>query len=320
MADDGSAGTGFEEEEEIENPLGQYEGGRNARQQRHGTGRALHANGDYYEGCYSKNLRYGKGLYVFDKRNGARYDGEYRFGLRSGMGTFYYPDGSRYEGEWKKNTQHGCGIYYYINGDTYSGAWFKGKRHGIGTYTYATLGVKLTCAWDADEITGGGRLEYPMSGVSFHGFFENNRPLGKGVFVFPRLNCMQLGIYSSPPRDLEAEEIQAETSGEGDEEKPRQEGPPSQWFAKDVVEYDESLMPPLPKTRILPDSPDIESVQSAILLSENSEQEEGAWSEGREELGEEEDLVSSAGELHIGDQIEVMSSPSMHENMNAPPN
>ncbi|XP_008480984.1 uncharacterized protein LOC103517719 [Diaphorina citri] len=150
-----------------------------------------------------------------------------------------------------------------------------------------------------------------MSGVSFHGFFENNRPLGKGVFVFPRLNCMQLGIYSSPPPDLEAEEIQAETSGEGDEEKPRKEGPPSQWFAKDVVEYDESLMPPLPKTRILPDSPDIESVQSAILLSENSEQEEGAWSEGREELGEEEDLVSALI-MHQAEICSSMRSNSFH--------
>lgn len=298
-----------EEEEENEFPLGQYEGERDSQNRRSGTGRMLFTNGDYYEGCYHKNLRHGKGVYVFTSRNGARYNGEFRFGLKSGQGTFYYPDGTRYEGEWKRNNPHGCGTYYYVNGDTYTGAWFKGQRHGIGTYTYTALGVKTICVWDKNEIAGGGRIEYPMSGVSYHGFFEKHRPVGKGVFVFPRLTCMMLGVYehSTPASTLGEEEGVEELEEETSE--PVALEAPSIWFAKDIVAYDESLMPPLPEPRHLPDTPDLESVQSANLVSENSDEEAGAWSE-REELSEEEQL--SIADNFIKREMDILSSGSQN--------
>ncbi|KAL1458442.1 hypothetical protein WDU94_008596 [Cyamophila willieti] len=252
----GSAGTGGGEEQEPENPLGLYEGGRNAHNQRHGTGRALLPSGDYYEGCYNRNLRHGKGLYVFANRNGARYEGEYRFGLRSGQGVFYYPDGTKYEGEWKKNLRHGFGTYYYLNGDTYTGAWFKSKRQGIGTYLYSELGVKVTCAWSKDEIAGGGKIEYPMGGVAFHGSFDKHRPVGRGVFAFPRLSCMQLGVYERKPIEHPPEEepidMGSQNLSEADYDKPIPVVPPSEWWARDVVEYDGSLMPPPPEEEANP--------------------------------------------------------------------
>lgn len=73
-------------------------------------------------------------MYCF--RNGARYEGEWRKGLKHGFGTFCYPDATKYVGQWRKDNKHGHGIYYYLNGDVYEGAWYKGWRHGLGTYSY----------------------------------------------------------------------------------------------------------------------------------------------------------------------------------------
>lgn len=73
-----------------------YEGERNEKGERHGSGKALLPNGDMYVGEYRDGLRHGKGVYVF--KNGARYNGEWRRGYKYGQGTFWYPDGTRYEG------------------------------------------------------------------------------------------------------------------------------------------------------------------------------------------------------------------------------
>lgn len=87
----------------ILNFLQEYEGERNDKCERHGLGRALLPNKDYYEGRYFKGIRQGMGLYVF--KNGARYSGHYHKGLKDGIGTFYYPDGAKYEGI---STVHKC--------------------------------------------------------------------------------------------------------------------------------------------------------------------------------------------------------------------
>uniref|UniRef100_A0A8D9BI17 Radial spoke head 1 homolog n=1 Tax=Cacopsylla melanoneura TaxID=428564 RepID=A0A8D9BI17_9HEMI len=311
----GSAGTGGVDEQEPENPLGLYEGGRNTHNQRHGTGRTLLPSGDYYEGCYNRNLRHGKGLYVFANRNGARYEGEYRFGLRSGQGVFYYPDGTKYEGEWKKNLRHGFGTYFYLNGDTYTGAWFKSKRQGIGTYTYTELGIKTTCAWANNEIAGGGKIEYPVGGVTFHGSFDKHRPVGRGLFAFPLLNCMQLGVYERKPIEQPPEEeppfdMGSQNLSEADFDKPLPGLPPSEWWARDVVEYDGNLMPPPPVTKVLPDTPDTASIQSASLLTHHSEQDE-CWEGEGEMLEEEEEALPSWVEENQIEEMERLSNLSI---------
>ncbi|VVC95618.1 unnamed protein product [Leptidea sinapis] len=52
--------------------IGIYVGGRNAAGDRHGEGWAILPNKDFYQGCYCRGMRSGKGLYVF--KNGARYE------------------------------------------------------------------------------------------------------------------------------------------------------------------------------------------------------------------------------------------------------
>ena len=80
--------------------------------------------------------------------------------MKSGEGTFYYPDGSKYEGrkkkkykyhllfiippgQWMNDLHHGAGRYTYANGDTYEGNWENDLRNGLGTYTYNQTGVQV---------------------------------------------------------------------------------------------------------------------------------------------------------------------------------
>ena len=51
-----------------------YEGDRNEKNERHGTGKAKLPNGDTYEGQYQNGKRFGTGTYRF--ANGARYIGK----------------------------------------------------------------------------------------------------------------------------------------------------------------------------------------------------------------------------------------------------
>jgi radial spoke head protein 1 len=68
--------------------------------ERHGVGKTLLPNKDYYHGGYFSGLRQGLGLYQVMKKGQsvASYDGEWLNGLRHGTGTCLYPDGSKYTG------------------------------------------------------------------------------------------------------------------------------------------------------------------------------------------------------------------------------
>ncbi|KAK9402073.1 radial spoke head 1 like [Crotalus adamanteus] len=177
-------------EEEAENDLGEYEGGRNEAGERHGHGKARLPNGDTYEGEYANGKRNGKGLYRF--KNGARYIGEYLENKKHGNGIFIYPDGSKYEGDWVEDQRHGNGVYSYINGDTYTGEWFNNYRHGQGTYFYALTGSKYVGTWANGQQEGAAELVHLNH--RFQGKFVNKNPLGPGKYIFD-IGCEQHGEY-----------------------------------------------------------------------------------------------------------------------------
>ncbi|KAH3699176.1 radial spoke head 1 homolog isoform X2 [Dreissena polymorpha] len=182
---------GSEEMDEEQGPyLGEYEGPRNDKDERHGQGKATLPNGDTYEGMYENGKRHGRGVYRF--KNGSRYNGEYIKNKKHGDGTFIYPDGSRYEGRWVDDQRCGFGKYFYINGDTYEGEWLNHVRHGQGTYTYAATGTKYVGTWNNGKREGHGELVH--ANHKYVGVFKEDRPLGKGKYVFD-IGCEQHGEY-----------------------------------------------------------------------------------------------------------------------------
>lgn len=58
------------------------------------------------------------------------------------MGTFIYPDGSKYEGEWKSGIRDGLGKYTYANGDWYDGSWKHNTKDGHGVYYHRQTDTK----------------------------------------------------------------------------------------------------------------------------------------------------------------------------------
>ncbi|XP_072900873.1 radial spoke head 1 homolog [Hemitrygon akajei] len=198
--------TESEDLEEEQGPyLGEYEGERNADNERHGQGKAVLPNGDTYEGSYEHGKRHGMGTYRF--KNGARYVGEYLQNKKHGQGIFYYPDGSTYEGNWANDQRHGDGTYYYPNGDTYSGEWLAHQRHGQGTYVYAITGSKYVGNWVHGKQVEAGELIHLNH--RYQGNFLSNNPIGRGKYIF-NFGCEQHGEYLQTEQDKTEEETEEE--------------------------------------------------------------------------------------------------------------
>ncbi|OAF71302.1 Radial spoke head 1 [Intoshia linei] len=183
---------GSEEIEEEQGPyLGEYEGERNQKDERHGRGKAILPNGDTYEGDYENGQRNGTGIYKF--KNGARYTGEWLRNKKHGTGTFAFPDGSKYEGSWSEDQRNGIGKYYYVNGDIYDGEWLNHERSGQGSYTNAKTESTYIGVFHEGKMSGMGEVVYGT--YKFIGSFKENKPEGKGKFVFAN-QCVQTGEYN----------------------------------------------------------------------------------------------------------------------------
>ena len=88
----------------------------------------IYKNGDKYIGEFKNNLRDGKGIYYYNKKNEyhrERYEGEWKNDKREGKGILYWNNGNRFEGEYKEDKREGKGIEYYISGDRYDGNFKK---------------------------------------------------------------------------------------------------------------------------------------------------------------------------------------------------
>lgn len=60
-----------------------------------------------YSGDCKNGLAHGKGV----SRGQNVYEGEFKKGLPTGLGTIIYADGGKYKGEWKNGVRHGEGVY-----------------------------------------------------------------------------------------------------------------------------------------------------------------------------------------------------------------
>lgn len=139
----------------------------------------------------------------------ARYEGNYKDGLKDGYGKMVYPNGDIYEGNWVENKMEGEGTYTYLKtGDIYSGAWKADKRHGQGTYEFGGDKSVLTGEWVEGQITTG---KWVLRGAAeYEGEFKLGRPIGAGKFTFES-GLEQSGTYV----EQKAEDEEPADEGEG---------------------------------------------------------------------------------------------------------
>lgn len=138
-------------------------------------------NGNKYEGEFKNGMRHGKG--VMHYYYGNKYYGEWKLDKKEGKGIYYWKDGRRYSGDFADDKINGKGTFDYKNGDRYIGEVNNGNRHGEGIYYY-TNGDKYIGNWKNDKQHGIG-VHYFIDGTEVKGSFCNGDINGKGQIHIP---------------------------------------------------------------------------------------------------------------------------------------
>ena len=119
-----------------------------------GNGKAILKNGDEYRGEFKSGKFNGKGVMIYkmlsgynqtDKESGT-YKGEWKNGIRSGIGEMRWTDSSLFEGEWRDDARV-FGKLRTPTGVTYEGYWKRGLFHNKGTVTLRN-GIILSCIFN----------------------------------------------------------------------------------------------------------------------------------------------------------------------------
>lgn len=128
----------------------------------------------------TENRFHGWGVYTY--LAGGKYEGQWQYGEKDGVGRRDWPDGSRYEGEWHNNQPHGKGIKTYKDGAQYSGDFRQGLRAGKGTMRW-TNGMEFSGEWKNDQMDGEGSKRF-ADGTQFDGHFSKGLRSGWGTYTY----------------------------------------------------------------------------------------------------------------------------------------
>ena len=191
--------------------VSEYDGERDEKDRMSGTGTALFANGDKYDGTFLKGMMHGEGLYTWS--DGTLFSGSFVYNEIIGTGKYTWPDGSIYEGDVYKGKRNGKGTFCFpASFPRYIGNWTDGKRNGFGRLDYilpsSTVSSKATTngkkekdnndkhgietinnnipecyyegGWANDARSGKGIMKY-VSGNLYEGDWKNDKKEGKGI-------------------------------------------------------------------------------------------------------------------------------------------
>ena len=97
------------QEDECEN----YEGERDHRGQRHGIGRCNWDDGSFYEGEWKEGLRHGLGVFILTEINGDKteYRGQWQADQRHGKARLTLPDQTIIHGDFRNDKLEGLATY-----------------------------------------------------------------------------------------------------------------------------------------------------------------------------------------------------------------
>ncbi|XP_056147014.1 MORN repeat-containing protein 3 [Lampris incognitus] len=155
-------------------------------------------SGDEYRGEWLDNKKHGKGTQIWIK-DGAIYNGDWKFGKCDGYGTYSkrLPETNEYErqycGEWKNGKKHGYGTYFYSNSSVYEGEWSEGKRSGRGRMHYDDGNI-YEGEWMKDKQNGQGMIQYANNN-RYEGSWKNGVKNGNGKFYYTDKGQLYEGIW-----------------------------------------------------------------------------------------------------------------------------
>ena len=125
-------------------------------------------------------------------KDGSRYIGMFRNGVKCGKGKLTWPDTSYYEGEFSNNKYEGYGIYVARGGKMYKGEWKEGRMDGFGVFFWPD-GKKYLGYYKGDKRNGFG-VYMGKNGNKYEGKFLNGKQHGIGRVTDDTL-VPQLGLY-----------------------------------------------------------------------------------------------------------------------------
>jgi len=122
--------------------------------------------------------------------NGDVYDGNWKDGVKKGLGIMRYANGDVYVGNWNDDKKNGMGTLKYANGDVYVGNWNDDKKNGMGKLEYATQNDTFIQAhWENDMPTKKVHTKYLSNPpdittlTEYTGTMKDGHPHGKGELI-----------------------------------------------------------------------------------------------------------------------------------------
>ena len=180
-----------------------------------GNGIEFYSNGKKkYEGEFYNNKYHGSGKLYLDIENKYYlfYDGEWKYGKKSGAGVEYFSNGKKkYEGEFDNDKYHKKGKLYInieskINGNLYylfyDGDWKYDQRSGYGFEYYSDGGKKYVGDFDSDKYHGKGALFFQgnnknINTINYEGEWKFGLKCGKGKEFLPNRKLVYEGLFDN---------------------------------------------------------------------------------------------------------------------------
>ena len=156
-----------------------------------GYGKAVYKGGDTYTGMFRDGKRSGKGTMLFNQFNEAvgavnqaKYEGDWKFNKRNGVGEMTWSDGSKFAGTWVNDCRT-QGTHTMTDGTVYKGHFKNDKFHGIGSLVYAQKGVTFSAIFNQGAASNIGKLTYAQKNQIYFGEVENLQRQGVGILIDP---------------------------------------------------------------------------------------------------------------------------------------
>ncbi|KAL3513602.1 hypothetical protein ACH5RR_026319 [Cinchona calisaya] len=104
---------------------------------------------DTYSGEWYNRQSHGAGMQTCP--DGSCYIGEFKCGVKHGLGVYHFRNGDRHDGEYFGDKIHGFGVYQFANDHCYEGSWHEGRKQGYGMYTFRN-GDSRCGEWDFGNL------------------------------------------------------------------------------------------------------------------------------------------------------------------------
>lgn len=138
------------------------------------------SKGVYYQGEWKNQKRSGLGFLV--EKDGSKYIGNFKDGLKDGKGRLIWPNGDYYEGGFKNNEIHGKGKIFATDGSVVSGKFKMGDLDGDGMQSWKN-GSNYTGSFKKLQKNGYGELVLPNHS-QYKGHFKNGAFHGRGILKY----------------------------------------------------------------------------------------------------------------------------------------